>query len=254
MSFFNDNGENQSTEQQANQGEEAQTEDFLAKIVAEKGEKWQDPKELAKGYWNSQQYIQQLEQQAAELREDLGKKTYADEILRKLQEGQAPTTQEPPKKPEQSGTTEEQNTTAELSEDKLESLIEQTLTQREKKRTSAQNLEAADARLTELYGTEANKIMEEKGKELGMSKERLTEIASESPTAFFRLIGEDGPSQETNSLPKSSVNTSTGFEAKSDRRDFSYYQKMRREKPNLYYSPKIQQQMLEDRLKMGDKF
>jgi len=40
----------------------------------------------------------------------------------------------------------------------------------------------------------------------------------------------------------------------STERDWSYYQKLRRENRNMYYSAKTQQQMFEDKARLGDKF
>ena len=40
----------------------------------------------------------------------------------------------------------------------------------------------------------------------------------------------------------------------SNVRNWNYYQNLRRENPNQYYSPKVQQQMIQDRMQMGDKF
>jgi len=34
----------------------------------------------------------------------------------------------------------------------------------------------------------------------------------------------------------------------------AYYQKLRRENRNMYYSAKTQQQMFEDKARLGDKF
>ena len=40
----------------------------------------------------------------------------------------------------------------------------------------------------------------------------------------------------------------------STERDWSYYQKLRRENKNTYYTPKIQRQLMEDKVRLGDKF
>jgi hypothetical protein len=40
----------------------------------------------------------------------------------------------------------------------------------------------------------------------------------------------------------------------STERNFDYYQKLRRENRNLYYSAKTQQQMFEDKSRLGEKF
>ena len=83
--------------------------------------------------------------------------------------------------------------------------------------------------------------------------EKLQEIASESPSAFFKLIGEDGFKREANAIPNSQVNTDTGFN-RSAERDWSYYQNIRKTNSKLYYDPKTQNAMVQDKIRLGDKF
>jgi len=40
----------------------------------------------------------------------------------------------------------------------------------------------------------------------------------------------------------------------SNERDWSYYQNLRRDNRSLYYSPKIQRQLMEDKSRLGGKF
>ena len=40
----------------------------------------------------------------------------------------------------------------------------------------------------------------------------------------------------------------------SAERNWSYYQNLRKSDRHTYYSPKIQQQLMEDKMRMGDKF
>jgi hypothetical protein len=85
-----------------------------------------------------------------------------------------------------------------------------------------------------------------------MSIDRLRDIAAESPNAFFALIGEN--KRPVNPMVSGSVRTEGVNMQSSTERDFNYYQKLRRENRNLYYSAKTQQQMFEDKSRLGDKF
>lgn len=249
MSFFQ--GGNQSTNTDQQQQAHNQ-EDWVAKVVQEKGDQWSDPQTLAKGYASSQEFIAQLEAEKKAMEEELSKKNYVDDLLKQLQAGQAqPPAGEPAK--EQGGTNSQEQTAPELSDEKLTSLIEQTLTQREQTNTAAQNLAMADAKLQELFGTEVEKEMEKRGKEVGMTKERLQEIAAESPSAFFKLIGEK-VERPTNPTVQGSVNTSAGFNSQSSERNWAYYSKLRKEDPQTYRSPAIQNQMLADKQRLGADF
>lgn len=257
MSYFATENQNGTPTEDPNQNDnQNQTKDWLAEVVQEKGDNWRDPQTLAKGYANSQEYIKQLEQQSAELREDLSKAKYGEELLKEMR-SQASTDTKQNVLDTQAQLSEPQtsdNTSQVMDEQKLASLIDQTLTQREAANTAAQNLSNVNTKLTELFGTEVDKVMTERSTELGMPKERLQEIASQSPTAFFKLLGEEAP-VVTNPVTKGTVNTAAGFNSENTgKRNFQYYQKMRRENSNQYYSPKVQNQMLQDRLEQGDSF
>lgn len=247
MPFFNDPTTGQPADNTQNQNE-----DYLTKVVSEKGEQWKDPEVLAKGYAHAQDLIKQLEQTQEELKKDLGEKNYTEKLLEELRKGQGtPPSGEP--SAVDGGTTPDGPTGQVVSEDMLKGLIEQTLTQREASNTAKQNLDAANAKLEQLYGTEVERVVGERAAEIGMNKEQLAEIAAQSPNAFLKLIGEQ-PVKEHNPTRTGSVNTSAeAFHAPSQK-DWSYYQKMRRENPNEYYSAKTQREILKARKEMGSNF
>jgi len=246
MSYFNatqTNESNTSTDQGDNQ-----TKDFIAQVVEKKGDHWNDPNEIAKGYLSSQEYIAELQKKLDELEKKAGQNDFAQEVLQRLEK-----TQQPPTSGEvsqvNSGGTDDGNQ-SEVSVDKIKELVVNTLTEQEAQRTAAQNLQEADRQLTEAFGTEAQAKVEEARQKLGMSKERLQQLASESPTAFLTLIGAPAPKQ-TNSTTTSSVNTASGFEQGSGTKNWAYYTKMRKENPKLYRSAKVQQEIMDQRMKLG---
>lgn len=252
---FTDGTATEQTEQNAEQMQQETTpqESYLQKLVEAKGENWKDPEVLAKGKLEADGYIKTLEEQLAQMREDLKKQEYQAQVLEQLQNKAADTTAAKTGVPNDNGSAETQNTTAGLSEEDLKSLVEKTLTQRDKEASVKQNLAQVDKALEETFGTEALAVVQKKAQELGMSIERMKDIAAESPNAFFALIGEK-PKQPLNPMIQGSVRTEGVNMQASAERDWSYYQKLRRENKNLYYTPKIQQQLMEDRMRLGDKF
>jgi hypothetical protein len=72
----------------------------------------------------------------------------------------------------------------------------------------------------------------------------MQDLAAESPSAFFALIGEK--QQTFKPITQGSVRTEAVGVKPNAERDFNYYQTMRREN--------MQQQMMEDRQRLGDKF
>lgn len=250
---FTDESPTKETDQTEQTQEDTQTqESYLQKLVQAKGENWSNPEVLAKGKLEADGYISNLESQLTELREELNKQDYSKTLLDQLQEQAADPTTAKLGEPSNNSSTNSQNTTASLSEDDLKSLVEKTLTEREKGTALANNLSLVDQELEKSFGTEAKTKVANKAKELGMSMERMREIAAESPQAFFSLIGE--PEKTFSPMVQGSVRTEGVNMQNSTERDFSYYQKLRRENRNLYYSAKTQQQMFQDKGRLGEKF
>jgi hypothetical protein len=86
-----------------------------------------------------------------------------------------------------------------------------------------------------------------------MSMDKLKAMAGETPKAFLALVG-SAPSVERNANVTSSVNTTSGQFQNSGQKNFQYWQKLRRENPNQYYRPNVQNEMVKSRQELGDKF
>lgn len=241
MSYFADTPTTEGSNN--DQAESSNHEDFVAAVVSEKGEQWSDPQTLAKGYVHAQKRIKELEELASQAR----KQDYAKELLEQLR--QAPG-REPAKAVDTTPALEEENTTP--SPEDIQSLIETKLTEREKAKSLQENLRQADKLLEEAFGTDASATVTKKAKELGLSKERLTEIAGESPSAFMALMG-TAPARQTNTLPSSQKNTAT-LNPQSGERNKGYYNELRKKNPTLYFHPDTQKQMIRDAERLGDKY
>ena len=142
----NQNNENQSQETPIQ-------ESFLDKLVQAKGENWKDPEVLAKGKLEADGYIKNLEDQLSQMREDLKKQEYKNEVLDQLQTKAAETTAATNEVPNNNSSTKDQNTTATFSEEDLKSLVEKTLGQRELEAKVQGNLELVDKELEGSFGT-----------------------------------------------------------------------------------------------------
>ena len=240
---------NQNTDTTAQESQQESS--YLQKIVEAKGDNWKDPEVLAKGKLEADGYIKNLEDQLTQMREDLKKQEYKTEVLEQLQNKATENTAVSNGVPNNSNT-ETQNTSGTFSEEDLKSLVEKTLGQRELEAKVQGNLQLVDKELEGSFGTEAKAQIEKKATELGMSVDRLRDIAAESPNAFFALIGEN--KRPANPMVSGSVRTEGVAMQPSTERNFEYYQSLRRENRNLYYSAKTQQQMFEDKARLGDKF
>lgn len=242
--------EDQTKGQEGDQNQQTTNqEDWLAKIVEVKGEAFKDPQVLAKSKLESDNYIKQLEGQLTELRTELSKEEASKKLLAELQSRrQDPNANSAPKQ----GETNPSDTKPVLSEDVIQRLVEETLSKREQNNTATQNTKIVQDQLQQKYGTEAKAHVEKKAQELGMSFDRLSALAAESPTAFMTLIGE--PKPEFKPLVNGTVNTSAGSFNNPTERDWNYYQNLRRTDKTLYFNPKTQQQMMQDKMRLGDRF
>ena len=254
---FTDGTATAQTDQNAEQtqAETPPQESYLKKLVEAKGENWGDPEVLAKGKLEADGYIQTLEQQLTQMREDLQKQDYASQLLEQLKNKAADPTAAQTSAPKENniGGTTEGNTNPTLSEEDLKSLVEKTLSERDKDTLVKQNLTYVDQELEKAFGTDAEGVVKKKAEELGLSMDRMKEIATESPNAFLTLVGEK-PKQAFNPMVQGSVRTEGVNMQASTERNWSYYQKLRRENRHEYYSPRVQQQLIQDKMRMGDKF
>src|SRR6056297_4025889 len=75
------------------EGQTFETEEsYVKKLVEARGEKWQDPEVIAKGKFEADKHIKEIERQLEELRGDLTKNEYAKQLLETLQgKAEAPT-------------------------------------------------------------------------------------------------------------------------------------------------------------------
>lgn len=252
MSIFGDGtatGQNQQPSEQPNEATPT-TESFLNKLVTERGEKWSDPEVIAKGKLEADAHIANLERQLAEMREDLSKSNYSKQLLDALQNKAGNTNPEPAMAHDKSGDTAAQDTTGDGVD--VESLVEKTLAKREQEAKVAQNVQMVQEALTATFGSEALNTVKARADELGMSLEAMEEMAKTSPKAFLSLVG-SAPQPQRNADVTSSKNTAADFNT-AGKKNWNYYQNLRRTNPNQYYSPRVQNEMMKAHAEQGDRF
>jgi hypothetical protein len=221
---------------------------FVTQLVGE-GKKFKDVESLAKGKLEADRHIGEITKTLDELRAELAKQDYAKTLLEQMSKGSDAGAEQPT--PNLTSPSNTENTTQSASD--IESLVERVITEKEKNRTLNQNLGVVSEEMEKKFGDKAGQVLKTRSQELGMSLDRLKEIAAESPTAFFQLIGVSAQKPSMAAAPQSSVR-SEGFNPNSADRDFDYYQKLRKENRSLYYSPKVQNMLIQDRQRLGDRF
>lgn len=245
---------------QSEQTENTQVvEDFLAELVGE-GKKFPDVQALAKGKWESDNYISTLEKKLDELRKDRDNRQTAQEIADQLR-AQLTQAGKSDGESNQGNTnlgeeTKDDQKTKGLSQEDLEKLLDERLNQREQQTRAQKNVAEVSQVLREKVGATANKWLQDRATELGVTVEYLQKQAEVSPKAFYNLVGLNAPQQRQGfTPPASSVNTGANLDSGTQVRNNAYYEKLFKEDPKLRFDPKITVQMHKDAMRMGaEKF
>jgi len=241
------------TEGTTNETQQTQTKESFVDHLVGDGKKFKDIEALAKGKLEADRHIGEITKTLDELRVELAKQDYAKNLLEQMSKGSETGAEQPTPVTTSSSNTE--NTTQSASD--FEALVEKVITAKEKSKTASQNISVVGEEMQKQYGDKTADVLKAKSLELNMSLDRLKEIAAESPTAFFQLIGVKKMGEKTSTstgVTTQSTIRSENFNSYSQDRTFEYYQKMRKENRSLYYSPKIQNTMLQDRERLGDRF
>lgn len=226
----------------------------LNDLVGE-GKKFKTPDDLAKAKLESDRFIEKLQNEQRELREELSKRLSVEEALKRAQEAK-PQDREPPANPQPQPRQESPQQIDVASE------VDKVLRQRQQEDSTRSNIDLVTSKLTELYGTvdKAAEVVNTRSRELGMSVEQLQKMASQNPKAFFKLIGvEDKPAQDPGATSWNRAKNPTAMRGATQNQTaqpgtYKYYEEIRRSDPASYFSPRVQLQMDKDAREKGEKF
>lgn len=227
-----------------------QNADYLAELVGE-GKKFKTAHDLARGKAEADRYIELLKKQNEELKKEVNTRTSLDSFKTALEELRKPAEVEsqPLSTPDSQA--------PKFDESSIEAIVETLLQKKEIQRAQETNAQKVSRVLEENFGSNAQAILNQKAREVGMSLSDLKEISLRSPQAFFRLVGAQEGAQRperTGAVPSSSVNLDSPSQI-SPVRGRSYYERMKREQPTLYNDPKTTSAMIQDMARLGrDKF
>lgn len=225
---------------------------YYEQLVGE-GLKFKDNEALARGKWESDLYVKHLEKRLDEAREDymnLREEYNAGPKLRELID-QLSTTQPPQSRITQSN---EENKPVEFDLSQVESLVAKKVQEIESSKKQSENFRTVQNKLKERFGDNYSAVLKQQVESLGLTPEFADSLAKQHPAVFMKTFGlEDQPKRESFQAPPRSVQ-SDNFTPSTNKRTWSYYQKMRKEQPDLYRDQKTQVQMHKDALELGDAF
>lgn len=226
--------------------------DYLAELVGE-GKKFKDAQALAYAKAEADFTIDMFKQRMDEMRADYKALHEAREAGATLQElvDQIKTQQK-----SESNFTPADDTNVTPKEVDFDKLVESKIEQRETARKEQDNLARVQQTLRERYGNDYQKVLAEQRDVHRLSDKEVNDLAKRSPEAFFRVMGINQQMNQDNTFqtPPRSVSRSDSFAPSVPKRTWKYYQDLKRTDANLYYSPKIFNQMLKDAEDLGDAF
>ncbi len=229
--------------------------DYYSLLVGENA-KFKDQKELAKGKYIADNYIQTLESQMDQIRSDYLKekeqnvaREKLEDLLDKLEKRQTtlPT--------EQTTIVTEQKTPS-IKKEEIESLVDTRIQERETTRKQTENFNFVKQKLNEKYGSNYSNHLANLMAELDITEDYLNQTARTNPKLILKTLGVDDVSPNRDpyrTVPRSIQNTSN-FKPNTEVRNWDYYMKMKEENPKKYHSPETNVQMHKDAINLGDAF
>lgn len=216
-------------------------------------EKYKDEAGVAKALAEKEAFINRLKRENAELRVDLTGRSKVEEIVDRLLNKQ------------NSNENNEGNTNSNQNSDGNSSSVKnlteedvQNILARERSKMAAEaNVQKAKDMLEGTFGSEWQKVVAKKGKEIGESREFFDALAAKNPNALLALLGAPEKKPPQQSLFDNSVNTqqlTLANQTNTGVRNQKWYDALKAKDPVAYRSPAMQVQRHKDAIAQGASF
>lgn len=142
----------------------------------------------------------------------------------------------------------------EVDMNKMKDFFKEEISSYEKQKREVENFGLVQSKLKERYGDNYAHVLTDQYNQLGLSNEDMNSLATKSPEAYFRMLGLNDRPRENYQTPPRTNQRNDSFAPKVQKRDWWYYQEMRKTNPKLYLDPKISAQMERDAQELGAAF
>ena len=229
--------------------------DFFSELVGE-GKKFKTPQELARAKAESDAFIERLKNENSGLRDELKTRTTLEEVMTKLTQTQR---QDPPSSQNNHNGEDEDSKTTAITPEQIAKLVDEKVSQRESMRQAEANVAFVSNELKKAFGDSYVNRLQTEAQALGMSKEEVNRMAAQAPKALLRLLGADKapevrPQAPDVFTPPSSRVQSQSAHTGATERTKAFYDAMKKQDANRYWSKEIQSQMHRDAVRLGEKF
>lgn len=226
--------------------------DYFSDLVGE-GKKFKDQQALAYSKEQSDLHVKRLENEMAELRKDLKARTTLAELTDRwaqMQTKQADSHMDDVTQQRQMAS--DNSLTPETVENLFDSKISKYLSEHEQKQMQQRNASVVKEELKKVFGDSYSAKVKSELNKIGMSEEDANDLAMRNPSAFMRLVSPIKSDDRFSAPPKSSITPT--FTPSNKERTMSYYEDIRKTQPNLYWTPKFQNQLHDDAVRLGERF
>jgi hypothetical protein len=227
------------------------TKDYLSEYVGE-GKKYKDHAALAKAYAHADMTLSIQNQRMDQLRADFQRERNQNLTREQLESVLTRFKETPLASNEAPLVNEAANQPTSIDPNQIKSLVSTEYQAQKEQDRQFSNAKLVMDKAIERFGNNYQDVIAKQAAELSLTPQEVNAMAKTKPQVFIKTFGLDAPQREDfQAPPRSSFNfaPTTG-----PKRTWNYYQKLRTEKPNDYYSPKIQNQMMNDYTSLGDAF
>lgn len=224
--------------------------DYLSELVGD-DKKFKTPAELAKGKWHADQTIELMKKRMDDLRTDFERERQQNLTREQLESALTRFAKTPLASNETPPVNEADKPTYDPNQ--IKSLVSESFMEMKKQETEAANAKLVEGKLIERFGSNYQDTLTRHAVDLGLSPQEVNSMAKTNPKVFMRTFGLDAPiqTQPFQAPPRSSISFTP---TSGPKRTWSYYQKIKQNNSSEYYSPKIQNQMVQDYTSLGPAF
>lgn len=226
--------------------EQNQNEVTLDTLVGD-DRKYKTPDELAKAYAHAEPMLEQLKAERARLEAE-------NKVLKDLEEARRNGANPNEGVRDDGGNKQPDPQPApKIADVDINKLVREELQNASEEKRRTDNINSAAEAMNRHYGSaaKAQEAIARRAQELGVSFEWLKDAAAQSPKAFLASMGIN-PDARAQSTP--GFSNEVNVNPTSGKRDFRYWDEMRKKNPKAYYSREVQKQMFDARRELGDKF
>lgn len=227
--------------------------DYLAELVGD-NKKFKDIKDLARGKYEADQYIEIMKKRQDELRTDYLKmreenttRAKLEELIDQLQKKQLASNEHTPVK---------EDDKPPFDPSTLDSLVSTKIQENETNKRHQSNFDLVKEKLQQRFGTKYKEAVKQQIDELGITEAELNDMAKRQPKVLIKTLGLDQEPERDSfqSPPRSSQRKDTFAPVGAAKRTWAYYQDLKQKNPNIYFDRKTAIQMHNDAIELGEAF